>query len=221
MPAFFDSKSKLLDLLYKDSKTKKNNFEHWQLTDDRVILFDADKSRNFFVSFQNCGYTRFNAPTENYARDQILKYAGEVFDYFGDAIETVLRVGYRETRVNPVEDFDSLSQRLIQNFVKTDGSFFKSLNCPMYDVALFPMVFKHGSNKFQVTLGPMKKDQLQTVWEGGDDLPDQALFADVDYYAIQPPRPANLRNYVAEFLSKARDVNAKIVGDFTANILNL
>jgi hypothetical protein len=144
-----------------------------------------------------------------------------VLDYFEKEIETIFRVGYRETRITPVKDFDNLSQRLIQTFVKTDSSFFQALNTPMYDLALFPMVFKHGFNKFQITLGPMMKDQLQTTWNSGGDLPEQGLFCDVDYYAVQPARPDNLRSYVAEFLAKARDVDSRIAGDLTANILNL
>lgn len=216
---FFDRKSELLDLLYRDPKTKKKHFEHWQFNPDWIRLFDQDESRSFQVSYQNCVYFTLRPPTDNYARDQILRYVGETVEFFGDKIDQVLRVGFRETTLFPVKAFDDLAELLVQTFVKTDSSFFQALGAPMYDLQLFPMVFKHGQNRYQITLGPTPKEQLLALWGVDSKLPDQALFLDVDYYALQPTITSDLRSYVAEFLNKERDINAKVLTDLSENIL--
>lgn len=220
--AFFGRKSELLDLLYRDPKTRKHNFEHWQFEENRIILFDADKSRVFSFSFQNCQYQCENPATDGFARDQILKYAGTSLEFFGDKIETILRIGYRQTQVFPVDDFDKLSQLLAETFIKTDNILFKSLEAPIVDVQLFPTVFKHGANRFQITLGPVKSEQLKALWGADATFPEQALFLDVDYYAVQPKGATDdLRHYVVEFLGKANEILAKVNGGISDGILKV
>ncbi len=210
LASFFDSKSSLLDELYRDPKTKKKNFEHWQVLDHRITVFDADKSRAFFFSFQNCAFTCLNPPTENYVRDQVLRYVGISLEHFEDKMENIIRAGFRETRIVPIKDFDELSQALTKNFIRTDSPFFQTLGSPVYDLTLFPIIFKHGSNKFQITLGPTKKEELKMLWGEEGDFPDQALFLDVDYYAVQPQVTSDYKTFVGEFLVKARETLAKI-----------
>jgi hypothetical protein len=216
---FFDRRSELLDLLYYEQKTRKKTFEHWQLSPDKIRLFDQDGDRSFLASFQNCAFSVTNPPTYNYARDQILKYVGETIDFFGDKIDSVLRFGFREVVVTPVREFDELSQLLVQNFVRTDSSFFQSLGSPVYDLTLFPMIFRHGSNQYQITVGPTSREQLFGLWGEALDLPEQSLYLDVDYYSLTPKITGELRTHVAEFLTKAREINSKISLDISENIL--
>ena len=201
---FFGHQGDLLDSLYRDPKTKKNNFEHWQWNQNQIILFDADKSRSFMCSYQNCAYTSTNPPTANFAHDQILKYFRSVADFFGDRLDNIQRIGLRQTHIVPVKDFDELAKRLANEFVKLDNPLIESLGGSVADLKLFPLVFKHGANKFQVTLGPTRKEELRPLWSEDAEFPDQALFLDVDYYAIQP-KVIEVERYVAEFLVKARE----------------
>jgi hypothetical protein len=221
MPAFFDRKSDLIEALYQDAKTKQNNFEHWQLTQDRVTLFDEDKSRLFQVSFRSCAYSVIQPATDNYARDQIQKYFGTVADYFGGKIEKVQRVGFRQTRVVAIKDFDELRDRIIQEFIKTDSSIFKAFGNQIYDVQVFPIVFKHGPNKFQITMGPTLQEQLKLLWGDDAEFPEQALFLDVDYFAVEPRIPNDdLKGYVTDFLAKAKDVQSRVFQEVSGTVLN-
>jgi hypothetical protein len=215
MAAFFDRRSGLLDLLYRDSRTKKNNFQHWQLDQNRVALFDADGSRTFSCSFQNCAFSCVDPPTDNYSHDQILKYFGATADYFGDKIENVLRAGFRRIQVVPVKDFDELTKKLVDAFVKVENPLFQALGSSLNDLKLFPFVFKHGGNKYQITLGPTTREELKTLWGDDPELPERAMYVDVDYYAVQPAIHTDLTKYVAEFLAKAKEIDNRIFPQLT------
>jgi hypothetical protein len=213
--AFFDHRSQLLDVLYWDRQTKKKNFEHWQLTDNRVEVFDADRNRTFFFSYQNCGFSCENAPTDHYAKDQLIKYVRLAFGVVGEYIEEIRRVGFRDTRIFPVRDFDILATSLTGRFLKTDDPLFASLNASVIDVQLFPIIFKQGKNSFQITVGPTKKQQLaQQLWGDDPNLPEQALWVDVDYYAVQPAAD-DVDKYVSEFLNKSHETQASVFQAFS------
>lgn len=215
--AFFDHRSQLLDVLYWDKQTKKKNFEHWQLNDNRIDVFDADNKRRFFFTFHNCGFSCENAPTENYVKEQLSKFVKLSFGVLGKYIEEVRRIGFRDTRIYPVRDFDALTVLLLKRFVKTDDRIFRELNASFTDLQLFPLIFKQGKNGFQITLGPTKKEQLAgQLWGADPDLPEQSLFVDVDYYAIQPAVGEGVDRYVSEFLNKAHETQQKIFQEMTA-----
>jgi len=220
VPAFFSRKSDLIELLYRDAKTKQNNFEHWQLTEDRVTLFDEDKRRLYQISYKNIAYSIIQPATENYARDQIQKYFGLTADHFEDKIEKIQRVGFRQTRVITIKDFDEVKDQIVKNFIKTDNAVFQAVGNQIADVQVFPTVFKHGANRFQITLGPAMKDQLKILWGSDWEFPEQALFVDVDYFAVEPRIPNNdLKGYVAEFIAKAKDIQSKVFPEVSETIL--
>jgi hypothetical protein len=207
---FFDSRSAILSNVFRDPRTKKNNFDHWQLRENRVDFFDADQKRIFYVSYQNCGYQCENPPTENYSKDQILKYMTLVTEVIGDDIEEVQRIGFRETRVYSVEDYQNLKKLLRETFIRTDSQFFKELDAKLTDFTLLPLVFQHGDHEFQVTLAPATKAEQQLRVGNASDLPDEGLFLDVDYYAIKPNFKNQLKPSIADFLNKSHDTLATI-----------
>jgi hypothetical protein len=207
---FFDSRSKLLGNLYRDPKTKKNNFEHWQLRDSRVDLFDADQKRFFFVSYQNCGYQCQDPPSENYSKDQILKYMALTSEVIGDDVEDVQRIGFRETRVVPVDDLQNTKKLLKEGFLRTDSQFFAELDSKLIDFTLLPLVFQRGEHKFQITLGPATKAEAQLRVGDASELPEEALFLDVDYFSLQPDFKNGLRPTISDFLNKSHGILATI-----------
>lgn len=210
MITFFDRRSGLLEALYRDAKSGKNNFEHWQLEDGRVSVFDEDNSRTFSFSFHNCVFACKNPPTEHYTRDQVLRYVGGAAEYLGDKIGPIQRAGFRETQVFPARDFGKLAKALIDAFIKPDNPLFRVGEARPVDLSLFPLVFTHGPNKFQANFGPARREELRTLWGEDKDLPDQALFLDVDYYAVQPKVSDGVQQYVSQFLAKAREAQQSV-----------
>jgi hypothetical protein len=198
---FFDRRSALLDVLYSDRKTKHKNFDHWQLAPNRVAVFDADHKREFFFSYQNCGFSCADPPTANYVRDQLQKYLRLSLQALGDPLEEVLRVGFRETTIVPVEDFDRLRDVLVKVFLKTDNAFFTSLGASIADLH-FPIVFKRGSDRFQITLGPAQKNELEATWGKDSSLPERALYLDVDYYTTEPQMTSEPVTHATNFITK-------------------
>jgi predicted nucleic-acid-binding Zn-ribbon protein len=207
---FFDNRSKILGNLFRDPKTKNNNFEHWQLRDSRVDFFDADQKRVFFVSYQNCGYQCQDPPSENYSKDQILKYMTLTSEVIGEDIEEVQRVGFRETRVLPVDDLQNTKKLLREGFVRTDSPFFAALDSKLTDFTLLPLVFQRGEHNFQITLGPATKAEAQLRVGDISDLPEDALFLDVDYFSLKPDFKNGLRPSISDFLNKSHATLATI-----------
>ena len=149
-----------------------------------------------------------------------MKFFGIVADTLGDELGNIQRIGFRETQVFPTNNFDELSENIVKAFIKSDNPFFEALNAKIQDVQLFPVIFRHGKNKFQITLGPMEKVQLQQMWGPSEDLPDNALYLDVDYYSIQPDRTSDLKLLVADFINKAREIDSKVHVGITDAVLN-
>jgi|SRR5208337_568079 len=207
---FFDCRSKLLEELYRDPKTKKNNFEHWQLGADRVHLFDADQKRAFFVTFSNCGFTCENPATEGFSKDQIMKYMTLTSEVIGENIEEIQRVGFRQIRVVPVEDLQDTKRLLKEVFIRTDSQFFRELESPIVDFTLLPLVFKHGDHSFQITLGPATKQELEQRLGSISDLPETSLYFDVDYFSLKPNFTRGLRLGISDFLNHSHETLGKI-----------
>lgn len=212
---FFDRQSALLDALYSDRKTKRKNFEHWQLGSNRIDVFDADQKRAFFFSFQNCGFSCGDPPTANYLRDQLQKYLRLSLQALGDPLEEILRVGFRETTIVPVEDFNRLRDTLVEVFLRTDNAFFTSLGAPIADLH-FPIVFKRGSDSFKITLGPAQKNELEATWGKDSGLPERALYLDVDYYTTEPQTTPDPVTHATNFITKAQAMQNKILTELIA-----
>lgn len=216
---FFDHRSAILEALYKDKKTKKKHFEHWRLSNNRVDAYDKDRKRAFFFSFRNCGFRCEDPPTANYFGEQLQKYLGLSFEVLGEYIEGVQRIGFKSTRVIPVSDLGKVRDAFVRNFLKTESSFYGAVGATIEDVQLFPIVFKHGSNKFQVTTGPAKAEQLEDLWGSDTDLPEQALWLEVDYYAVQPKVQIELTAYIADFLAKAQKAETTVLTEIRRAVL--
>src|SRR5260221_4054556 len=202
---FFDRRSELLGRIFKDSKTKQPNFQHWQLRDSRVDFVDADQMRMFIVTYRNCGYQCDDPPSENYAKDQILKYVTAASEVIGEDFEVIQRIGFREIQVFPVEDLQPIKKLLKENFIQTDTPFFRALNANLDDFTVLPLVFRKGDHSFQITLGPASKDDIAMRVGNVADMPDAALYADIDYYSIGPQLKPGFRTTIADFLNRSHD----------------
>jgi hypothetical protein len=214
---FFDHRSALLDTLYSDRQTRQKNFEHWQLTDNRVDVFDTDKKRTFFVSFHNCGFSCDDPPSNNYAKDQLVKYVRLAFGVIGEYVEEIRRVGFRETQVLAVRDIETLRESLLNRFIRTDDGLFGGINATVSDLQLFPIVFKQGQNNFQITMGPTDKAQLETqLWGSDPQLPEKALYVDIDYYSVKPFVDRTPDRHITEFVTNAQDTQGRILQELSA-----
>ena len=216
---FFDHRSAVLDALYKDKRTKKKHFEHWRMSNNHIEVFDKDRKRAFFFSFRNCGFRCEDPPTANYFGEQLQKYLGLSFEVLGEYIEGVQRIGFRSKRVIPVIDPGKVRDALVKNFLRTESSFYKAVGATIEDVQLFPIVFKQGSNKFQVTTGPAKAEQLEDLWGKDANLPEQALWLDMDYYAVEPKVQIELPTYIANFLVKAQTAETTVLTEIRRAVL--
>jgi len=57
----------------------------------------------------------------------------------------------------------------------------QTFNATITDVG-FPTNFKSSHGAFNIQMGPMRKEQIESMVRWSDDYPDVGLFLDVDYF---------------------------------------
>src|SRR6266852_924008 len=85
----------------------------WQITDNRLDVFDKSEARRFFLAFRDCGATIKDAPTETYFLDHAVKFLEFIFAFEPIPKPLVIeRIGVRFRSFRGTEaDFQTLLKR--------------------------------------------------------------------------------------------------------------
>jgi hypothetical protein len=189
---------------------------HWRIGSNRIDLFDNEENPTItaFVSFRNCGFVIQDSPTRNYFSDQAIKLLKFLFQQkaFGDSIK-VPRIGVR-TRFATCFDgtFESLYNQYSTKFVAISPAAAQIFGEKMVDIGL-SLTLESQFGKVNTTSGPMSADQLKAAFPLRDDVPDVALYLDLDYY--KEPKNAmtvgEISTTVKHYAENAWNINESIV----------
>ena len=165
----------------------------WQTTDNRVDVHDKELNIHAFVSFKNTGMVIRTPPTKNYFQDQVLKLMRYLFKQveFGDKVLTS-RMGIRyRIATEYTGDFQDLLKLYINKYAPISDTVLGYYGGSIVDIGTpFEIKTPHGTIKSNS--GPVQKEQLENFFRGFTDIPEVALYFDLDYW-VKPAKRTKLQ----------------------------
>lgn len=181
MGSFLGIRGEVADTVKRDGQ-----FKHWSITSNRVDFWNEDNREDDpetgFVSFRNCGSQLHNPQTRNYFPDRAGKFLRTLDEKAQIKISGITRLGVRaEWFCGSTQTFDQIRDQFYKSFY---GSLDRQVfNGDVEDVGAV-LNFRRGSLYFNVSSGPMLKDQAMTLIRmiKHEEFPPQGLFLDVDCF---------------------------------------
>ena len=117
----YNPNSKLLDYRGKwaEAISQHMKLEHWNITNNRIEIFNEDKSTHIFLGYRNGGITISNVPNDKYFPNYINNLFSFIFalEGFGNPI-FVERIGVRSKFCTPFPGpFKKLRNKYTNNYV--------------------------------------------------------------------------------------------------------
>jgi len=155
----------------------------WNITGNRIDVFDKEMNRRAFVSFKNAGVVIKNTPTKNYFPEQGNKLLRFLFkqEPFGDPL-WVGRIGVRSRFATAFNGgFNDLLRLYMERFLSLTSGAKDVFAAEITDIG-GPVNLHTNQGKINSNSGPMQKDQLKQFFDVEDELPEVALYFDLDYW---------------------------------------
>lgn len=170
------------------SISEKMALTQWIIDQNRVDVFNKEKSIRYFVSFKNAGAVLHNTNVPDYFPNQANKYLRHLFSLtpIPDPLP-VIRLGVRSRFgfKSPIA-FEELLDRFLKNIILPSNKVNSVFNGKLIDVGA-PINFETEQGTVHSNSGPMKKEQLSKFFQfqDKDTLPEVALYVEFDYW-IKP-----------------------------------
>jgi len=179
-PSFLDYRGE-----YAQTIKKLMGLQNWQINSNRIDIFDEENTIRAFLSFKNLGFVMKNSVNKNYFADQSIKFVKYVLS--NKPFETpihVMRLGVRSRFVHGVDiNFSDLLSMYMKTYVNLSDKAKEIINAKIIDFGS-PINFETPYGKINSLVGPMEKTQLQEFFPSVKDVPNVALYVDLDYWKV-------------------------------------
>ena len=181
--------AKILDYrgTWAEGISKEMELDQWGIVENRVDVYNKDKTILAFVGYKNAGFVVHDAQTKNYFSDKAVKFFKYLFSLEGFGKELhVNRIGVRSRFAKKYDGpFEELVQKYEQNYLTLNPEAAKVIDAELVDIG-GPLNFKDKAGNFNTMSGPMESKQLVRFFDrDSDTLPEVSLFFDIDYW-IKP-----------------------------------
>lgn len=171
-------------------------FPHWTRAPQQLVMYDKKKHRQLLLSHSRSHYASdgpINYPGEAEFAQKVIEEASKKLN-----INTFARMGIRIWHVAKEESsFESFVERLNSCFLHRSNALDKILNGRVEDIAYVVDVRRQDGWKYNIRVGPMKKNQwfevvrhsadsFETEADGEtfekyrESFPEQFVYVDVD-----------------------------------------
>jgi len=191
-------------------------FNYWNISTNRIDFASKDKeSIQAFFSYKNLGLLSSYPNETGYFLDEAKNFIKAAWTHF--PADKIKRIGIRSTYIIKTENFTKAFDSYKEKFLKLQESDIKKFGGDLVDVG-FPLNFVSGEDYFNVVTGPMEKEQLKQFFGDIDNLPDSALYVDVDYFRKDFSSEMKQRN-VLEFVETGTN-KAKSIAETISSLVN-
>lgn len=191
-------------------------FNYWSISTNRIDFASKDKeSIQAFLSYKNLGLLSSYPNEASYFLDEAKNFIKTAWTHF--PADKIKRIGVRSTYIIQTQNFTKTFDAYKEKFLKLTDSDIKKFGGDLVDVG-FPLNFVSGEDYFNVITGPMEKEQLKQFFGDIDDLPDSAIYIDVDYFRKDFSSEMKQRN-VLEFIESGVN-KAKSIADIISSLVN-
>jgi len=204
-PSFLDKRGKIAESL------SGKLFDSWSISENRIDFGNRDcKYIKGFFSFTNAGFSSVYPQPLEYFVERAKDFIPRAWIFFGT--NEVIRIGVRSTFLSEVSDFENTVRAYREHFLKLNEEEVKEFGGQLVDVG-FPLNFVMGDKRFNIMTGPMKKAQALIHYGNEEEIPETAIFLDVDYFKSEFGKGLRLKealNFIEEGTQKAREINKLI-----------
>ncbi|MEX1014383.1 MAG: hypothetical protein WDZ80_04450 [Candidatus Paceibacterota bacterium] len=184
---------------------------YWNISTNRIDFLSKDnESVRAFFSYKNLGFLSSYPNETDYFIEESKNLIKSAWTHF--PADKIRRIGVRSTYAIPVKDFTIAFETYKDKFLKLSDADIKQFGGDLVDIG-FPLNFVSGENFFNIVTGPMEKEQLKQFFGDIDDLPDSAIYIDVDYFRkdfSSEMRQRNVLEFIENGVKRAKSISDTI-----------
>ena len=185
-------------------------FNHWNIQNSRIDFSGSDKEDiSAFFSYSGLGLSAsYKTDTEKFLFLS-KKFIQAAWPHF--PADQILRAGLRTFVYIEQDNFEDTLGRFRKNFLKVSEKKLGEFGGELVDIG-FPLNFKSDDSYFNVSTGPMKKDQAKALLDS-EEIYETGIFIDLDYF--KKDLKANLKQgelikFTEEGVQKAMEISETI-----------
>ena len=201
-PTILDKRGKIAELL------SGKPFDRWGISQNRIDFTNKDcKYILGFFSFRNLGFSCVYPQPVEYFVEEAKKFIKKAQSFYD--INEIRRIGVRSIFLTEVDDFKKTMHAYRDRFLKLNDEDVKKFGGDLVDVG-FPLNFSTGDSRFNIRMGPMEKKQALEQYGDEEEIPETAIFVDVDYFQSEFERgfgQRQLLQFIDEGVRKGKEIN--------------
>ncbi len=209
--SLFDLRGKIADQWYRTQQ-----FDHWNIDRNQVLLHDEDKTSIFLIHYRRMVFAVERPNIANFCQKaaNVSGWTAEILK-----IRQVERIGFRLYLGFERDSFEIVYNAMLKKLFKLDDHDWEVFGGRPRDIG-FPITLELGDKKANFRMGPTTKSQLADILESNiykNELPEAAFLIDFDIFQDNPS--FRRRNHKADISTFLQD-SAKIIEGMSNNIMN-
>ncbi len=204
---FLDKRGEIAELLAGSF------FDQWNISNNRIDFSNkTNENVAAFISFRNLGVFTNYPNKADFFKEKARDFIKSAWTNF--PTNKITRIGVRSTYLIGTPSFKNSFDEYRKKFLGLSDEDLKKFNGDLIDLG-FPLNFAVGEDFFNVTTGPMEKNQSKEFLLDDDELPEAGIFVDVDYFKKEfSPHitQKNVLDFIDTGVDKAGDVKDLIAG---------
>jgi len=174
-PGFLDKRGEIV------TSISSSYFDRWGVSSNR-IEWRSKKEENIlaFLSLRNLGLQTSYPISADQFKEKTKDFLRAAWGYF--LTDKIIRIGIRSTYLIETQEFVKSFSKIRQKFLALSSADEARFGGSLIDLG-FPLNFAVNDDFFNVSIGPMNKEQAKGEFEIDEKLlPESVVFLDVDYF---------------------------------------
>jgi hypothetical protein len=157
------------------------NLSEWQITENRVDVYDKENSKRLFIAFRNAGCTLRNSGQTSFIQltQSFLRFLFRQSFFRTLQVERIGVLGRFARRYNG--SFENLLRIYKERVYSIRPEVERAFAAELVDIGS-PLDFRTAQGEIHSATGPMKKEQLRQFFDFVKEPPDVALYFQIDYF---------------------------------------
>ncbi|OGJ57700.1 hypothetical protein A3H22_03360 [Candidatus Peribacteria bacterium RIFCSPLOWO2_12_FULL_55_15] len=206
-PKVLDTRGQIAEALTDDL------FNKWFISADAIQLnSDANKDIVMIFRHNSFAFVANKQQSADFFIEGAKNMCRKTWTWF--PYTQIKRIGVRSSFLTEVDSFDVTVKKYRQKFLGLSDAEMGQFGGELIDIGTL-LNFKNGDDFFNVSSGPMEKQQSKWMLRTEDDeIPEQGIYVDVDYFTKQQSsgiRQKAILEFIAKGILKGEEINKTIV----------
>lgn len=154
--------------------------DQWTISNNQISLTSKENTDvKAMFSFRNISFVSNHPNDEKFFLEKAEEYIKSAWTHF--PTNEIVRIGVRTKFLISSTDFKTIFDAYRKNFLALSDEQLKKIGGTLVDLG-FPLNFVDEDNFFNVMTGPMEKEQFNQFLKTQEDIFDNGVFIDFDYF---------------------------------------